>query len=84
MVVDVGECNRAKRHWTPEVRAESTVSDTAQGERVFLLEEISPGSTRLAQKEDFSGIAIPFASPDAIEESHNQMNQVLKIRAEMQ
>lgn len=54
------------------------------GEHVFLLEELDAGNTRLVHKEDFVGIAVPFASLDAIEEGYRQMNQALKIRAEMQ
>lgn len=54
------------------------------GEHVFLLEEIDAVNTRLIHKEDFVGIAVPFASLDAIEEGYRQMNQALKIRAEMQ
>jgi len=36
------------------------------------------------QKEDFVGLAIPFAEFDAIQEGYKQMNRALKIRAEMQ
>jgi hypothetical protein len=54
------------------------------GEHVFLLEEIDAGNTRLVHREDFVGIAVPFASLDAIEDGYRQMNRALKIRAEMQ
>ena len=54
------------------------------GEHVFLLEEIDAANTRLVHKEDFVGIAVPFASLDAIEDGYRQMNQALKNRAEMQ
>ena len=54
------------------------------GEHVFQLEETDTENTRLVHKEDFVGIAVPFASLDAIEEGYRQMNQALKIRAEMQ
>ena len=54
------------------------------GEHVFMLEEIDAEITRLVHKEDFVGIAVPFASLDAIEDGYRQMNQALKIRAEMQ
>jgi len=52
------------------------------GEHVFLLERIDKSSTKLIQKEDFSGLAIPFASLDAIEEGYSLMNRALKERAE--
>jgi hypothetical protein len=52
------------------------------GEHVFLLREINSRGTRLIQKEDFTGIAIPFASLDAIEEGYTQMNNALKRQAE--
>ena len=54
------------------------------GEHVFALEEIDAADTRLVHKEDFVGIAVPFASLDAIEDGYRQMNRALKIRAEMQ
>ena len=51
------------------------------GEHVFRLEE-RDGMTTLIHKEDFSGVAVPFASLDAIEEGYHLMNQALKVRAE--
>lgn len=54
------------------------------GEHVFLLSPLSNRQTRLIQKESFSGLAIPFASLDAIEEGYQQMNLALKQRAEQQ
>ncbi|MCB0219780.1 MAG: SRPBCC domain-containing protein [Chrysiogenetes bacterium] len=52
------------------------------GEHVFLLNATSTGGTKLVQKEDFWGIAIPFAELDTIEEGYNLMNEALKKRAE--
>lgn len=52
------------------------------GEHTFLLEEIRQGHTKLVHKESFTGVAIPFASLDGIEEGYNRMNQALKARAE--
>lgn len=52
------------------------------GEHVFLLKESKRGNTKLIQREDFIGIAVPFASLDAIEEGYNMMNMALKQRAE--
>ena len=52
------------------------------GEHVFLLERLDESSTKLIHKEDFTGLAIPFASLDAIEEGYNLMNHALKERAE--
>jgi hypothetical protein len=52
------------------------------GEHVFQLQEIGQGHTKLVQKERFSGIVIPFASLDAVEEGYRQMNHALKERAE--
>ena len=54
------------------------------GEHVFLLNEVEKGKTRVVQKEDFSGIVIPFASLDAIEEGYHMMNKALKKRVESQ
>ena len=51
------------------------------GEHVFRL-EAQNDMTKFIHKEDFSGIAVPFASLDAIEEGYNLMNQALKVRAE--
>jgi hypothetical protein len=52
------------------------------GEHVFLLVRLDETKTRLVHKERFSGLAIPFASLDAVEEGYNLMNQALKKRAE--
>ncbi|MDH3326951.1 MAG: SRPBCC domain-containing protein [Gammaproteobacteria bacterium] len=52
------------------------------GEHVFLLEAIDANTTRLIQKEEFSGIAIPFAALEAIEEGYTQMNEALKQKLE--
>ncbi|MEE2733333.1 MAG: SRPBCC domain-containing protein [Pseudomonadota bacterium] len=52
------------------------------GEHVFLLEPINAQQTRLIHKEHFSGIAIPFASLETIEEGYADMNTALKQRAE--
>ena len=52
------------------------------GEHVFLLSATDSGGTKLVQKEDFWGIAIPFAELDTIEEGYNLMNEALKKRAE--
>ncbi len=52
------------------------------GKHVFLLKRIDDRLTKLVHKEDFSGLVIPFASLDAIEEGYNLMNRALKIRAE--
>jgi hypothetical protein len=49
---------------------------------VFELEMMDNNSTKLVQKENFSGIAIPFASLDAIEEGYDLMNMALKETAE--
>ncbi len=52
------------------------------GEHVFLLQRLDEKSTKLIHKEDFSGLVIPFAPLDAIEEGYNLMNEALKERAE--
>lgn len=52
------------------------------GKYVFLLKETEPGSTLLVQKEDFTGMGVPFASLEAIEEGYKKMNMALKQRAE--
>ena len=52
------------------------------GEHVFLLFSIDESRTRLVHKERFSGIAIPFASLESIDEGYNLMNQRLKEKAE--
>ena len=52
------------------------------GEHVFLLEETPTGGTHLIHKEDFTGIAVHFASLDTIEEGYNQMNEALKAYLE--
>lgn len=52
------------------------------GEHVFELSSIGKGKTRLIQRETFSGLAIPFAELDAIEEGYSLMNVALKQRAE--
>jgi hypothetical protein len=52
------------------------------GEHVFLLYSIGESRTRLVHNERFSGIAIPFASLDSIEEGYELMNEALKVRAE--
>jgi hypothetical protein len=59
------------------------VSPIFHGEQLFLLEAIDDRNTKLVQSEDFGGIAVPFASLDAIDEGCDLMNQALKIRAEM-
>lgn len=48
------------------------------GEHTFLLEPGGNSSTRLIQKETFDGMAIPFASLEAIEEGYQLMNESLK------
>ena len=53
------------------------------GEHVFLLNPTAAGGTHLVQKEDFTGIVIPFASLDAVDEGYELMNAALKKRAEM-
>lgn len=52
------------------------------GEHVFELAPRGRTGTRLVHRESFKGIAIPFASLDAIEEGYRQMNHALKQRAE--
>ena len=54
------------------------------GEHVFLLESLNGDSTRLIQRETFRGIAVPFASLDAIDEGYRRMNAALKMRAELE
>ncbi len=52
------------------------------GEHSFLLSPLGDQSTHLVHKEHFSGITIPFASLDSIEEGYQLMNEALKARAE--
>jgi hypothetical protein len=52
------------------------------GEHEFLLQPLDDGGTRLIHREDFRGLAVPFASLDAIEEGYRLMNTALKRRAE--
>lgn len=54
------------------------------GEHNFQLEELENQSTRLVHKESFTGIAVPFASLDAIEEGYNLVNLRLKEKVEAQ
>ncbi len=48
------------------------------GEHTFLLKAINENRTHLIHKETFSGIAIPFASLEAIQEGYELMNKALK------
>lgn len=52
------------------------------GEHVFLIRPIDATRSLLVQKEDFSGIFVPFASLGSIEEGYNLMNRALKQRVE--
>lgn len=52
------------------------------GEHVFLLVPLDNATTRLVHKEKFSGIAIPFASLETIEEGYELMNRALKDTVE--
>lgn len=52
------------------------------GEHVFLLSSLGESRTRLVHKERFSGIAVPFASLESIEEGYDLMNRALKERVE--
>ncbi len=54
------------------------------GEHVFRLSPLGLHGTRLVHEESFDGIAVPFASLDAIEEGYRQMNEALKKRAELE
>lgn len=59
------------------------VSGIFKGIHVFELISLQKNKTKLIHRERFSGIAIPFASLDAIEEGYNQMNKALKKKLEM-
>lgn len=52
------------------------------GEHVFELQKTSNQSTLLIQRELFTGIAIPFAELDTIEEGYQLMNKALKKKVE--
>ena len=52
------------------------------GQHEFLLEEKTPGKTLLTQREDFSGILLPFLNLKKTEEGFKMMNQALKERVE--
>ena len=52
------------------------------GEHVFLLEKVNASTTKLIHKERFHGLAIPFASLDAVEEGYQLMDEALKRRVE--
>ncbi|MET0067070.1 MAG: SRPBCC domain-containing protein [Candidatus Thiodiazotropha sp.] len=52
------------------------------GEHVFQLTDLNGTATRLVHKERFRGIAIPFASLEAIDEGYAMMNRALKAHAE--
>ncbi len=58
------------------------VTGIFHGKHVFELQSINEFTTRLIHRETFSGIAIPFAELDTIEEGYNLMNEALKRRAE--
>ncbi|CRK58808.1 hypothetical protein [Alloactinosynnema sp. L-07] len=53
------------------------------GEHYFLIEEVSPGRTRLTQGETFTGFLVPVAGKSLdVESGFAAMNTALKARAE--
>ena len=52
------------------------------GRHTFKLEKIDAKKTRLVQKEDFSGILVPFFNFDSTIEGFTLMNEALKSRVE--
>lgn len=52
------------------------------GVHIFEIEEISENKIKLIHKETFKGLAIPFASLDAIDDGYNLMNKALKNKVE--
>jgi hypothetical protein len=52
------------------------------GEHIFELVSLSESTTRLIQRETFSGLAIQFAELETIEEGYMLMNEALKKRSE--
>lgn len=53
-----------------------------EGRHVFRLERLDDGHTRLVHEERFSGIAVPFAELDTIEEGYRLVNAAVAARAE--
>lgn len=51
-----------------------------KGSHVFRLEPLPNGRTRLVHEETFSGIAVPFAELDTIEQGYEQVNRSLADR----
>lgn len=56
----------------------------ADGEHSFVLEEIHPGVTRLTQREEFTGVIVPFASGllAGMDEEFAAVNAALARRVE--
>ena len=52
------------------------------GRHIFNLDPLDAGRTRLTQKEDFSGILVPFLSYDSTIAGFTAMNEQLKRRCE--
>lgn len=61
------------------------VSGVLNGDHSFLMQPLSAQSVRVVQKEDFSGLLVPFVAPMLVPKmtaAFEQMNQALKARAE--
>ncbi len=58
------------------------ISGVFKGVHVFELISLNKNKTTLIHRERFSGIVIPFASLDAIEEGYQLMNEALKRKVE--
>ncbi|MCB1120632.1 MAG: SRPBCC domain-containing protein [Verrucomicrobiae bacterium] len=58
------------------------VTGVFKGVHQFRLEALNGDTTRLIQEETFSGLAVPFAELDSIEEGYHQVNHAIKKRAE--
>lgn len=59
-----------------------TTNPLSYGEHIFKLEPLDTDKTRLLHNERFAGLALPFASLDAVEEGYNLMNHALKEHVE--
>ena len=52
------------------------------GNHVFELVEVSEGCTRLVQREQFSGLLVPFLDLSGVAEGYAKMNASLKAHIE--
>jgi len=60
------------------------ISGVFKGVHVFELISVNENKTTLIHRERFSGIVIPFASLDTIEEGYLLMNEALKMKVEQE